>query len=134
MKTNKEEFNKAVKKKIFGNLGGTIACGFLTWMFIFAGYIFYAVEPDLATGFLLLGLLAGLGLLYNFVETLPIVSCSKKQLVGSYHLCKRCKNLIRKNKVFCSDCKNELRRSLKHNEDKQYLNKYQKIIKKEKKK
>jgi len=137
MKDNKEDFDKAVKNKIGGNIGGTLACGFLIFLFSVASYIFYTVEPiSMETGliFFMLGLVALVGLIYNLGEMLIIGTQKRGKIVEDYHLCKRCKCLINKDKVFCNDCKNELRRSLKHNKDKKYFKEYKAIVKKEKKK
>jgi len=51
-----------------------------------------------------------------------------------YSLCKRCKCLIKKDKIFCSDCRVSIRLSLKKEENKKYFNEYKTLIKKEKKK
>lgn len=50
-----------------------------------------------------------------------------------YSLCKRCKCLIKKDKIFCSDCRGRIRMSLKRNKDKKYFNEYKTLIKKEEK-
>jgi len=50
-----------------------------------------------------------------------------------YTLCKRCKCLIKKDKGFCSDCKNSIRISIKRDKDKKYFSEYKTLIKKEEK-
>ena len=137
MKPKKKEFDKAVKNKINGNFGGAIACILLTFMFMYSGYVLCIIEPisqDVAAIFFMLGIFTLVGLIWNLVEALTIALYSPKGIIEDYHLCKRCKCLIKKDKVFCNDCKHSLRRSLKHIEDKQYISEYKKIVKKEKKK
>lgn len=129
------EFNKAVKNKIWGNFAKTIACGFLTFMFLLVGSIFCTVETasqDVYLSFFMFGIFALVGLIYNFINLLEF-SFSKK-LSENYHLCKRCKKLVDKKKVFCNDCKHSLRRIVRDEEDKIHLKEYKKIMKKEKKK
>jgi len=51
-----------------------------------------------------------------------------------YSLCKRCKGLIKKDKLFCSSCKESIRISIKRDKDKKYFSEYKTLIKKEKNK
>ena len=134
MKTNEEDFKKAVGNKISGNLGGTLLCGFFALIFIDLGYSFYTIDQDVSLIFWIIGLFASLGLIYNLIETLTIGLYSNKEKQDNYHLCKRCKCLVKKDKIFCNDCKYDIKRSLKHLEDEKYFNEYKKIIKEKEKK
>ena len=134
MKQNKEDFKKAVKKKILGNLVGTLGCGFLVFMFISIFYCFYSIEPEVGSLFLILGIFSFACLLYNLIEIIFICLYSEDRIIEDYNLCKRCKSLVNKNKVFCNDCKYDIKRSLKYEGDKKYFNEYTKIVKQEMKK
>ena len=135
MKPNKEDFDKAVKKKISGCFGATLACGISVALCAILSNAFYTLEPisiEIALVFGMFLLFAWGFLVWNLIELMEF-SFSKK-ISKKYHLCNRCNSLIKKDKVFCNNCYQELKRSIKYLEDKSYFKDYKKVIKKEKNK
>ncbi len=132
MKTKQKEFDKAVKKKWLGNFIGTIVCAYFSFIFMLAAYTFYSLDLNLTLIFIMLGVFATFGFLINFIELIKFAI--NPNISESYHLCKRCKALVKKDKVFCSECMSRIKRAVREVEDKDYFKEYKKIIKQEKKK
>ena len=127
-----DDFKKAVKKRIFGSILGTIIGGFFAFILLSISYSFYNLEQDLSliTGFG--GILIAIISIGSFIDAIEFILNPKK--LDNYVLCKRCKCLINKDKIFCNDCRYDIRRAFDRSEDKQYFDEYKKMIKQEKEK
>jgi hypothetical protein len=124
----KDDFKKAVRKDIKTN----IVMIFFGFLFMYLGYIFYVIN-DINDPFSLL--FCFIGIAFFICALINIVNdIESKHHPEKYELCKRCKCLIKKDKIFCNDCKNSLRRLNKYEEDKKFIKEYANLIKEEKNK
>ena len=91
----------------------------------------YKVDVDSLICFVL----GVIGLIFLLVFFSRIFNCLESgRDPERYALCKRCKYLIKKDKIFCLSCRDNIKMSLKRDKDKKYFNEYKTLIKKEKKK
>jgi len=121
--------NKDFEKARSRTLGG----GFVGLLF---SLILLTITYGLYLGENLFYIFSGIGGLGLFIISFILITeyivsgCNPER----YSLCKRCKCLIKKDKIFCSDCKNEIKMSLEKDNDKKYFNEYKTLIKQKEKK
>jgi hypothetical protein len=132
MKKKTDEFKKAVKKETNNSkiLGKFIAGSF----FLIFSYIFYLIPPQDEFSYLFSFLLGGLGMILIMFSLMDFsIKIDYKKHPEKYNLCKRCKCLIKKDKMFCDNCKDRIRRLNKYEEDKKFIKYYVDVIKQEEK-
>ena len=127
-----DDFKKAVEKKIKSNVGFMFFLGVVAYLFFWASSSFYNVDSDLFLIMIFSGGIFSMFLLMILIGTLRFKHNPKK--LDKYELCRRCKCLIEKDKVFCNDCKERIEKVVKYEEDKKSINEYKILIKQEEKK
>jgi hypothetical protein len=126
-----QEFQKAVKSRIKRSIVYAAFCGYLSILFLYSGYSFFNIDFDFV---LINGIIGILFLVGSLMSIMDIIKFKyNKKISEEYSLCKRCKRLIKKDKVFCDECKNRIRRLNKYEEDKNFIKEYALLIKQENK-
>ena len=110
--------------------------GDIMWkvMLIVVGIIFiwFAFEPpqifEISLSVFIVGILLIIFPLISIIETVEGVDYPE-----NFVDCKKCKKIIRKKHIFCSDCRMDIRKAIRHKEDKKYFKDYKKFYKDKKK-
>jgi len=125
--------NKDFEKARHNHLGRELIGIFFSLFLLVATYEFYIMEIYPIN--LFFGIIGGGLFIVSFMGIINYIESGTNP--DKYSLCKRCKCLIKKDRIFCSDCKNSIRISIKRESDKKYFSEYKTLIKqkeKEKKK
>ncbi len=128
----KKDFDKAVKKKMWGHIFISLYCSAIALGLIASGINIYNLAPNDSSYLFIFAAIVSAFAIASFVTMIELMINRGNK--GYYNLCKRCKYLVKKDKVFCNNCKRNIRSAIEGSNDKKYFKEYQKIAKKEKKK